>query len=117
MATNFFKKKENIALLDSSFNFKENIIKVSKHETFIHFVAKCMLSYELMNNGHDIITEAIFENKKRADIFDVTEGVAYEVLASEKEENLVNKRKDYPVEVKGFKAKNVIEQSLKAFMR
>lgn len=111
------QKYQTKKLLHPAFNTKENVIKISRHEKFEHALAKFLLSYELMQTGQDIVTEAIFNNKNRADILALQEGKAYEILCSEKEANLVNKSRDYPVEVRGFNAKKVIEQSLKAYLR
>lgn len=110
-------KRDTKALLDPAFNTKENVIKINRTNTFEHELAKFLLAWELMQNGEDIVTEAIFRNNKRADILALKEGTAYEILCSEKPENILKKTKDYPVEIKPFKAEKVIEQSLHAFLK
>jgi hypothetical protein len=113
----FMRKKETLGLLDISFHVKENVVKISRHEKFEHALAKFCLSWELMQSGQDIVTEAIFQNNKRADILALQEGTAYEILCSEKPENILKKEKEYPVAIKPFKAQKVIEQSLHAFLK
>jgi len=42
------------------------------------------------------MTEVIFENGKRADVLDISAGVVYEVLKSEKEADCDIKTESYP---------------------
>ena len=51
------------------------------------------------------ITEAIFNNNSRADVVDLSSGVIYEILFSEKEEDCDKKVKKYPEEFKLVKVK------------
>lgn len=48
---------------------------------------------------HDFLTEAIFLNGSRCDVFDITEGVVYEIVHSETEEQLREKIMKYPPEL------------------
>ena len=103
------KRLFNLDLLDNAYNKDINVIKFSKHETFEHFLAKCLLCYELIQIEHDFVTEAIFKNNKRADIFDLTEGEALEVLKSETNKYFETKTESYPVEIRPFKAQKIID--------
>ena len=61
-----------------------------------HELKKFEVAWELIEQGHDILTEVIFKNKKRADIVDLTEGIVYEILKSETIEQAKNKVRGYP---------------------
>ena len=111
------RKYNTKGLLHPAYNTKENVIKINKNNTFEHELAKFLMSWELIQSGQDIVTEAIFQNNKRADILALQDGVAYEILCSEKPENILKKEKEYPVAIKPFKAQKVIEQSLHAFLK
>lgn len=94
----------NRNLLDSSFNKHINLINFHISNTEQHELAKARVCYLLKKQKRMFVTEARFQNGSRADIFDLTSGVAYEVLHTEKEENLENKRKSYPCFIVGFKS-------------
>lgn len=111
------RKYNTKGLLHPAYNTKENVIKISRHEKFEHALAKFLLAYELIHSGQDVITEAIFQNGKRADVLALQEGVAYEILCSESKKSILAKAKQYPVEIKPFKADQVIKQALKAFLK
>lgn len=111
------RKYNTKGLLHPAYNTKENVIKINKNNTFEHELAKFLMSWELIQSGQDIVTEAIFQNNKRADILALQDGIAYEILCSEKPENILKKEKEYPVAIKPFKAQKVIEQSLHAFLK
>ncbi len=55
--------------------------------------------------NHCFITEAIFVNNSRADVVDLTDGVIYEILCSEKEEDCDEKIRKYPEEFMVVKVK------------
>ena len=57
---------------------------------------KVELCCALREMKHDFLTEAIFLNGSRCDVLDVTEGVIYEILHSETEEQLAEKILKYP---------------------
>lgn len=77
-------------------NRKYDCVRGGRNEGKSHFLAKAELAYNLMNAGHTIITEAIFNSGGRADVVDLTDGIIYEVLDSEETINLENKRSKYP---------------------
>ncbi|MFW6233132.1 MAG: hypothetical protein ACOC3Z_00550 [Nanoarchaeota archaeon] len=103
---------ESLNFLDKSKNYKENVIKISQHETFEHAIAKSIIAIEMIKNGHKLITEAIFKNGKRADIFILDTFEIIEILGSEKIENIINKQKDYPCPIIPMYANKIIKQSI-----
>lgn len=97
-------------MLDWRFNNKLNVIKFSEKETFDHFLAKCLLCWELKQNKKDFYTEAIFDqNKGRADIFVPILKEAWEVKNTEKDQSIKTKEAKYPCKVMSFKAKKIID--------
>lgn len=102
---------ESLKVLDRSYHFKENIIKFSKHESFIHFLAKCLVCYEYSKNGIDFYTECIFKrNKLRCDIFVPIWNKAVEVVNTETELSIEKKKNNYPVDVIFLKAEDILKQ-------
>lgn len=107
------KKPEIRKILDEAFNTKRNVIKISKHNSLQHELAKCKLCIMLNKEGIDFVTEAIFkDNKGRADIFLIDRLEVYEVLESETKEKFKKKQEMYPEEVNvyGIKAKDVLDE-------
>lgn len=76
-----------------------NVLRWSAGETKEHVLKKLEICMDLKEWGHEFITEAIFQNGARADVFDLTEGVVYEILCSETEAELEAKIKKYPREL------------------
>ena len=72
-----------------------NCIRFSLGESWQHIAKKVEICCALREMHHDFLTEAIFLNGSRCDILDVTEGVVYEILHSETEEQLAEKVKKY----------------------
>lgn len=109
-------KIRSLNLLDTKYHFRENVIKISKHETLNHFMAKCLLSYEILQLGNNFITEAIFkEGGKRADILVLEDEEVWEIVQSETKKSIEKKQKKYPVLIKVFKAEEVIKANIKEF--
>ena len=102
---------ESLKALDNSFHYREGIIKFSKHETFEHFLAKCLYAWELKQNDLDFVCEAKFSNGKIADFYVLSWRQASEIMASEKEASIKIKEEEYPVPVKSFKADDIIRQN------
>tara|TARA_Y100000310_G_scaffold345849_1_gene471313 strand:+ start:1582 stop:1935 length:354 start_codon:yes stop_codon:yes gene_type:complete len=110
-------KKQAIAInrslkvMDNSFHYKEGIIKISRHETLKHALAKFLYCFELKKNGIYYYTEVIFKKGKRADIFVPEWNQAIEIMASEQEASIKVKEEEYPVKVKSVKAEDIIKQN------
>lgn len=67
--------------------------------SFAHELSKFIVCYQLNLAGIDFATEVTFRNGKRADIVDFNNDVIYEVLHTEKSENIDIKRKFYPAPI------------------
>ena len=61
-----------------------------------HEDCKYQVWKQLRKWGHDVIVEAIFNNGKRGDVVDITEGIVYEITFSETTEKLAEKVEAYP---------------------
>jgi hypothetical protein len=68
------------------------------------------LCWELLRSGKEFVTEAIFDNGKRADIFVLDDEEAYEVLHSETTKRFNEKVDSYPCFVTPFDSAQVIEK-------
>lgn len=101
----------NLNKLDKSYHFKEGVLKINKHNTLRHELAKFIIFYELSKNGLKVYSEAIFKNKRRADIYDPLNDTAIEITESETEESKINKKCCYPCMLKFFKADKVLKLS------
>ena len=106
---------ESRKLLHQAYHIKENIIKVNRGNTSEHEMAKFLIAWELINNGEQVITEAIFANGKRADVFSLDTCTAYEVLKSESKDDFKkNKSSSYPCQVIPMDAGKVIRSNLES---
>jgi len=76
-----------------------NNLRFSLAENKEHILKKLEVCLELMDKNHKFITEAIFDNGCRCDVFDITEGIVYEILNSESDEEFEEKIKKYPQEL------------------
>jgi len=73
-----------------------NCIRIFPNNTLEHEHTKFMVCWTLRKWGHDFITEPIFNNNKRADVIDLSEGIVYEIIKSETEAKLADKTETYP---------------------
>lgn len=105
----YLARKQSKEYLDQQFNTKEGVIKLNKNNTIQHEIAKFLLAWEMLQNKQAFVTEAIFKNGKRADIFNLDDCTAYEVLHSETEKYFNSKLESYPVPVKAFRSSEVIK--------
>ena len=111
------KRNETRQLLNLSFNSKENCINFGKNESFMHFLAKCLLCWEAHLEEKDFVTEAHFENGKKADVLILDDNEAWEVLYSETIAEFKSKQESYPVDqVLPLQAMKVIRRDLELFM-
>lgn len=93
------RKNECLNLLRIS-NRKINEIRLGKNESKEHRNTKLLICKKLLSEGKDFVTEAIFNNGKRADILVLEDFKVIEIMKSEKIESIERKKKDYP---KGLK--------------
>src|SRR3972149_2854764 len=103
------QRVQSYNFLDRSFNIKQGVVKINEHNTLEHELAKFLLCWELKSLGKEFVTEAIFCNKKRADILVLDDCEAWEVVKSESDESIKRKETDYPVSVIFFNADKVIK--------
>ena len=89
-----------------------NCIRIFKNNSKEHEKRKIEVSLELLKRNKKFITEAIFKNDKRADIFNITDSIVYEILYNEKLEEAKEKTKSYPqeLEVRFIDAKKKFEE-------
>ena len=93
-------------LLNTSFRTDFNSVRLSTANTLSHELAKTKKAYELIDDGWTIVTEAIFKNGSRADIFIPETLQVFEILHSETEKMLKEKIKKYPQELEIFYLKS-----------
>jgi len=102
-------------IISPRFDSKSGSVKVSRGVSDVHELAKFLLFLE--SKEHEIVTEAIFKNGCRADVFDLTTCVALEVLRSETKKSFREKKANrYPVQVYAFYAEDVILTNLRALL-
>jgi len=91
-----------------------NCYRYGANNTDEHEDMKFQVFKQLRKWGHDVLTEAIFENGKRADIIDIDEGIIYEVTHTETEKMLEEKIENYPdiFEVRRVKAAQEFKEEL-----
>ena len=77
-------------------NRKINEIRVGNNESKDHRAIKTLICNKLLSEGKDFVTEAIFKSGGRADILILEEFKAIEILKTEKESNILNKKLKYP---------------------
>lgn len=73
-----------------------NCIRINVANSLEHEVAKLKICYELIKDGKEVITEAIFDNGSRADILVLDDFKIIEILCSEDEKSCLEKFKRYP---------------------
>ncbi len=90
-------RNENARLVRFTNRNHRNCLRFSQAETLEHAMKKLEICYNLQAEGCEYLTEAIFENGSRADIFVLDEGKVIEVCKSEEVEDCKIKAKKYPV--------------------
>jgi len=104
------RRLESRKLLDDRFNWKLNSIRVHRSNGYVHELAKFNVCWILSKRGHAFVTEAIFKTGARADILDLDNHVAYEILNTETMTELWKKIEKYPVKVIPIIAKREISE-------
>lgn len=94
--------------MSRKFNHLEGVVKLNVGNTFRHELAKFILCWHFKKKGKEIVTEAIFDNQKRADIFVLDDCEAHEILVSETDEDFKKKLKEYPCAVFAHRAEDVL---------
>lgn len=73
-----------------------NCIRINVANSLEHEIAKLRICYDLIKDGKEVITEAIFNNNSRADIVVLDDYKIIEILCSEDEKSCLEKVKRYP---------------------
>jgi len=94
----FFRVSNNLSLVrfSNSSGYHINCFRFFNGESKEHILKKLNICIELKNMNHKFLTEAIFNNGFRCDILDLTDGIIYEILNSESDEEFKEKIKNYP---------------------
>lgn len=88
-----------------------NAVRVNAENSDGHEYRKVALALECLRRGESFYTEAEFSNlgrSGRADFVNLDRGVITEILGSEKEESIEEKRKYYPLEIETCKAFHIV---------
>ncbi|MDI6738368.1 MAG: hypothetical protein QME12_07705 [Nanoarchaeota archaeon] len=85
---------ENMRKLEFTSSRHINCIRINSHNTYEHEHDKFRVCLLLSSRGLKYITEAVFKDKYRADVYCISNDVVYEILNSETEEKF--KEKKYP---------------------
>lgn len=100
MNKQYLLRKRNDAMREIRHSNKigshRNCIRINVGNSIEHEIAKLRICYELIKEGKEVITEAIFNNGSRADILVLDDYKIIEVLYSESEESCLEKFKRYP---------------------
>lgn len=73
-----------------------NCIRINLANSIEHEIAKLKICYDLIKDGKEIFTEAIFNNGSRADILVLDDYKIIEILHSEREMDCIKKSGKYP---------------------
>ena len=87
----------NAQKLSSHYKAQRNHIKIEANNTYLHEILKCCVCKVLKNKNHSFVTEARFTSFLRADVYDLTEDVVYEIVHTESDESIEYKMLGYPV--------------------
>ena len=90
------KRNECLRLVRMS-NRRVNEIRIGNNESSAHRDKKIEICTELLKSGKCFVTEAIFVNGGRADILVLDDFRVVEIMSSEKEFSIYEKKKLYPV--------------------
>ena len=101
-------ENNNLRTLSKAYKHHIGVVQFGANETYDHFLAKAKICYHLKKNKKAFCTEAIFENGKRCDVFNLTDSICIEVMKSEKIESIENKRSEYPCFINYVYAEDII---------
>ena len=89
--------KNNTILVNKNNPFwTGNCIRINVANSLEHEITKLRICYDLIKEGKEVFTEAIFDNGSRADILVLDDYKIIEVLCSEGEGACLEKSKKYP---------------------
>lgn len=86
-------------LLEPTSRRHRNCVRISVANSLEHEIKKLRLCYAFKKANQEFVCEAVFLKGGRADIFNLSNGNAYEIISSESEESLVAKEHAYPVPI------------------
>mgnify|MGYP001594696433 CR=1 FL=1 len=89
-------RSEALRMLSLHYKVVLGAVRLNSGNTLAHEQRKFDVCWELARQGHEFVTEAVFESGKRADVLDVTGLRVIEVLSSETEEECIEKVRAYP---------------------
>jgi len=100
---------DSLKKLDASFNITLNCLKINVHNKLEHELAKFFVLWELLKDNKIAVSEAVFTNGKRTDIYDLNSCSAVEVVNSETFESMKKKKETYPCEVLFLKSEDILK--------
>ena len=92
-----FARNDSMQLLDPMQRRPRGCVRLNASNALEHELAKFKVCWELLQEGKEFVTEAVFANGKRADIFVLDTGDVIEILHSETREMAEKKCAGYPV--------------------
>jgi len=105
-------------LLDSCRNKDIGKFKFSSANTEIHELAKYFKYTELKKQDIEVVVEGIFSNNKgRADVIDLDNGIAFEIVNTESEGSIILKRNKYPIPIEVIQSKEYVKTKLNEFVK
>jgi hypothetical protein len=87
------RKRDCLGILNK---LNENVVKLSIANTLVHEQTKFIICYILQSRGCNYLTECTFKSSGRADIYNLTNNIIYEVGFTETENQFETKRNYYP---------------------
>jgi len=114
---NTVKRRRNRRQLAYEGNLRENIITLDIRRGFVYNLAKFVLGWNLLQQGKHILTDCIFKQGKKTDVYDVDDAIAYNILYTEAmEETGQIEGSAYPVTVQPLSGRRIIEDGLKSLL-
>jgi hypothetical protein len=98
------KRNNTARLFRHSSKIHRNCIRLNSGSTWEHELAKIYECRRLLREGKEFITEAVFEDGRRADIVVLDDAEVIEIQHSESDESIEEKRKAYPLPLRVVKA-------------
>ena len=108
-AKQLLKENQNLNKLNFSSVKNKNSVKIYKNNTFEHNLACFLTGHYLIMQGHKIVSEAIFKDGSRCDIYSYSHNRCFEIVMSEKKESIELKKSKYPGEITVVNAKDLLK--------